>query len=59
MTPEALETVYEALARQLDALPESQRELYLAKLALLFAQALGEAPRARALIAEAAENLAL
>lgn len=52
-----LESVYEHLATTLDAVPEETRELYLAKLALLFSNALNDAPRARVLITEAAQNL--
>ncbi|MBR9649745.1 hypothetical protein [Thalassovita aquimarina] len=57
MTPAEVETIYEALANRLDDLGAEKRELYLAKLALLMAHELEDAPRALTLIAEAAENL--
>ncbi len=57
MTPAEVETIYEALANRLGELGAEKRELYLAKLALLMAHELGDAPRALALISEAAENL--
>ena len=57
MTPADLETVYEALAEQLDAIGSAQRELYLAKLALLLAHEIADAGRVRSLVAEAASNL--
>lgn len=40
-----LETVYDSLARAIDQAGEDQRELFLVKLALLNAQALGDAQR--------------
>jgi hypothetical protein len=57
MTPADLETVYEALAEQLDAVGAGKRELYLAKLTLLLAHDLADADRVRQRIAEAASNL--
>jgi hypothetical protein len=40
-----LETVYDSLATALDAVPADKTELFLVKLALLNAQALGSADR--------------
>ncbi len=57
MTPSEVETVYEALARQIDATPPNLRELFLAKLALLLAHELGDATRVTHLVAEAAQSL--
>lgn len=57
MTHADLESVYEALAEQLDAIGPDHRELYLAKLALLLAHEIADAGRARSLVAEAASNL--
>ncbi|EAV44566.1 hypothetical protein SIAM614_06798 [Roseibium aggregatum IAM 12614] len=57
MTPADLETVYEALAEQLDAIGPDRRELYLAKLALLLVHEIADAGRARSLVADAASNL--
>ncbi|MDF1727568.1 MAG: hypothetical protein P1U53_07455 [Sulfitobacter sp.] len=42
MTPREVETIYEALALQLDSLGNGQRDLFLAKLALLLSQDLGD-----------------
>ncbi|WP_238366685.1 hypothetical protein [Mesobacterium pallidum] len=52
-----LEEIYEALARQIDAVPAARRELFFAKLALLLTQELGDADRALALIQSAAKHL--
>jgi len=52
-----LETVYDTLAETLDAVPAAQRELLLVKLALLQAQALGDAARFAALAATARQDL--
>lgn len=57
MTPSEVETVYEALARQIDATPPDRRELFLAKLALLLAHELGDATRVTHLVTEAAQSL--
>ncbi|MHA7774118.1 hypothetical protein [Roseibium sp. M-1] len=57
MTPADLETVYEALAEQLDAAGTGKRDLYLAKLTLLLAHDLADAERVRRRIVEAASNL--
>lgn len=57
MTPADLETVYEALAEQLDAVDAETRELYLAKLALLLAHEIADAKKVLQQIADAAENL--
>lgn len=57
MTPAEIETLYEALARQLDAVGVDRHALYLAKLALLLARELGDMDKAQALIADAARSL--
>lgn len=57
MTPAEIETVYEALARQIDAIAPDKHALFLAKLALLLSREIGDAERARSLVAEAARNL--
>ncbi|MCK7610850.1 DUF2783 domain-containing protein [Roseibium sediminicola] len=57
MTPADLETVYEAMAEQLDAIAPTKRELFLAKLVLLLSNDLADAERVRQCIAEAAGNL--
>lgn len=41
----ALETVYDALAQAIDAVGPARSELFLVKLALINAQALGDAER--------------
>lgn len=57
MTPKDVETVYETLAVTLDAVPEGQQALFLAKLALLQAAEIGDPTRVAQLIAEAAQAL--
>ena len=57
MTQANLETVYEAMARAVDAVGPAQAELYLAKLALALADELGDADRALAAIAECQAGL--
>ncbi|WP_269583459.1 hypothetical protein [Roseibium sp. Sym1] len=57
MTPAGLETVYETMAEQLDAIAPDKRELFMAKLVLLLSHDLADAARVRSLIREAAENL--
>ncbi|WP_425052479.1 hypothetical protein [Psychromarinibacter sp. S121] len=57
MTPADVETVYETLALQLDAVDAEKRELFLAKLALLLAHDVGDAGHACLRIHEAAEDL--
>ncbi|WP_137699361.1 DUF2783 domain-containing protein [Marimonas lutisalis] len=57
MTPRDVETVYEALALKLDAVGDTQRELFLAKLALLLSHDLGDAERVCLRIDEAALNI--
>jgi hypothetical protein len=53
----ALEAVYEALATAIDQAGSGKSELFLVKLALLNAQALGDAERFRAQIAAALQDL--
>lgn len=57
MTPIELEKVYEALARKIDDVPSDKRELFLAKAALLLAQALNDGGRVIEIINEASANL--
>ncbi|SDE69083.1 hypothetical protein [Ruegeria marina] len=57
MTPGEVETVYEALALNLDAVGATRRELFLAKLALLLSYDLGDADRVCLRIEEAARNI--
>lgn len=57
MTPAQVETIYEALAQQIDAVGPRQAPLYLAKLALLLAERLGEPQLALDAIASAARHL--
>lgn len=57
MNPADLETVYENLAGQLDAIAQDRRELFLAKLALLLASDLDDVSQVRVRIEEAAANL--
>ncbi|WP_428649003.1 hypothetical protein [Roseibium sp.] len=57
MNARDLETVYETLAEQLDAVAAGKRDLFLAKLVLLLAHDLGDAKRIQTRIAEAADHL--
>ncbi len=52
-----LETVYDSLAEAIDRAGPAQASLFLVKLALLNAQALGDAPRFQALIDAALQDL--
>ena len=52
-----LEAVWERLAEAVDQAGPERDRLMLAKLSLLFADALGDAPRVHALIATALEDL--
>ena len=54
---EALETLWERLAEAIDRAGPERDRLMLAKLALLFADALGDPARAAALIQSASEDL--
>lgn len=58
MTPQDVETVYEALAQKIDALAPEQTEMFLAKLALLLAHDFPDASPVLERIEEAAQNLA-
>ncbi|VVE07958.1 hypothetical protein PPN31114_02485 [Pandoraea pneumonica] len=51
-----LEEIYDTLALAIDATPEDQRELLLAKLALLLANEIDDPQRVIALIGEAART---
>ncbi|MCC5988292.1 MAG: hypothetical protein JJT95_11465 [Pararhodobacter sp.] len=57
MTQQELETIYEALAKAIDAIEDGQRELYLAKLALALVETLDDLPRAMAVIEECRTGL--
>lgn len=57
MTQAELETVYEALAEAIDRAGAEKSELLLAKVALLLAQELGDAPAVLASIAQAGRHL--
>lgn len=57
MTPANIETVYETLAIRLDRIAPEQRTKFLAKLALLLAQDVGDVTKVCARIEEAGENL--
>lgn len=52
-----MEALWERLAQAVDQAGPERDRLMLAKLALLFAEALGDAPRAHALIETALEDL--
>ena len=52
-----LEQVYDRLAEAIDAVPPDRRELMLAKLALLLAQALGDRPTIERQIEAACRDL--
>lgn len=58
MTARDVETIYEALARGIDAAGPERSELFLAKAALLLARELGSAERAVRLVEAAGANLA-
>lgn len=57
MTPNDVETIYEALAEKLDAVGREKSELFLAKLALLLSHEIGDAARVSRLIEQASRNL--
>ncbi len=57
MTHADLETIYEALAIRLDAIPAQSREVFLAKLALLLAQEIGAPDKVLGMLDHAAMNL--
>lgn len=52
-----LEDVYEALAQSIDAVGAKNAEVYLAKVCLSLAEALGEHARARQIAADCARDL--
>lgn len=56
MTHEDLESVYEALARQLDQVGEDKAALYLAKLALILSRQIGTAAPVLAAIETAGQS---
>ncbi|TNE67831.1 DUF2783 domain-containing protein [Celeribacter ethanolicus] len=57
MTPADLETVYEALAEDIDRVGPEKSALFLSKLALLLAQDIGTAAPVLARIKEASAHL--
>ncbi|HAV09762.1 MAG TPA: hypothetical protein DEF12_11780 [Rhodobacteraceae bacterium] len=57
MSAANIETVYEALALKLDTIPTKQHPLYLAKLALLLAHEIDDAPKVITQLNAAAQNL--
>ena len=57
MTQDALETIYEALARAIDAVGEDKSELFLAKLALSLGHELGDPARVTTLIEGCSRDL--
>lgn len=57
MNREDIESAYDALAQQIDRVGAAKTELYLAKLALLMAQEIGDVEKALACIEEAARSL--
>jgi hypothetical protein len=52
-----LEAVYDLLSEAIDAVPEAQRELFLAKLALVLANLVGSPGQVAAAVKAAAANL--
>ncbi len=52
-----LEAVYDLLSEAIDAVPEDQRELFLAKLALVLANLVGSPGQVAAAVKAAAANL--
>lgn len=57
MNPSDLETVYETLAEKLDAIGAENRELFLAKLALLMSHELGNVEQVLKLIELAGNHI--
>lgn len=57
MTPSELEQVYERLALTIDRFDERTAQVFLAKLALVMAQRIGNAGEALACIEDAAQSL--
>lgn len=57
LTIEALEVIWERLAEAIDRAGPERESLFLAKLAILLANALGDRARGEALIAMALEDL--
>ncbi|QZI71686.1 DUF2783 domain-containing protein [Pseudomonas protegens] len=57
LTLEELEQVYDVLAQSLDKASAAKAELFLVKLALLSAQALGSAQRFNELVESALQDL--
>ena len=57
LAPAELEAVYDLLSEAIDAVPEAQRELFLAKLALVLANMVGSPGQVAAAVKAAAANL--
>ncbi|MCR8548874.1 hypothetical protein M4578_13640 [Salipiger sp. P9] len=57
MTRTELEAIYEALACRIDEVGEANSPLYLAKLALLLAERLGDATAVQSCLDDAAQAL--
>lgn len=57
ITDTALEAAYDAIAEAIDATPEDQRQLFLAKLALVLANLVGEEGRIAAAVSAARRDL--
>jgi hypothetical protein len=57
LAADEMEMLWERLAEAIEQAGPERDRLMLAKLALLFAEALGDAPRAAALIQSATEDL--
>ena len=58
LTTAELEAVYDLLSEAIDAVPAQQRELFLAKLALVLANMVGSPGQVAAAVKAAAANLA-
>ncbi|NLH80740.1 MAG: DUF2783 domain-containing protein [Phyllobacteriaceae bacterium] len=57
LTKSDLESVYDAIAEAIDAVPPEKRELFLAKLAFVLADLLGDARAVEEALAVAARDL--
>ncbi|MEM5386637.1 hypothetical protein VSR68_23965 [Paraburkholderia phymatum] len=57
MSFQQLEVLYDAMARSLDRVPESRRNVYLARLVLQIAHELGHADRIVALVESSADEV--
>ncbi len=57
MTDNDIETIYEAIAREIDTVGEDKSELFLAKLALLLAREVDDRDRVLACVSGASASL--